>query len=141
MLRREASLFRTRLQARVESLHSLIKKIDPELLSGSTAFFNDLAEDAEFMQSKMENSVGTAGDAMNTYMALKSDQMNNTMERLAVLTMVLTPMGVIVGLFGMNVQVPGQADVNPTYLGFVIICSCMLTMALSCVGIYFKYGF
>jgi Mg2+ and Co2+ transporter CorA len=74
-------------------------------------------------------------------MALKSDQMNNTMERLAVLTMVLTPMGVIVGLFGMNVQVPGQADMNPTYLGFIIICGCMLSMALTCIGIYAKYGF
>ena len=81
------------MTARVEALTTFMRKVGPLgiVAEEHLSYFTDLVDDAQYMESKMAIAVSSAGDAMDVYSALKSDQMNRTMEKLAVVTFIFTP--------------------------------------------------
>ena len=66
--------------------------------------------------------------------------MNQTINRFSAVATIFLPLSVLTGLWGMNVQVPGQYDANITesqIYPFYIIAGCLLLFSIL-LGGYFR---
>jgi Mg2+ and Co2+ transporter CorA len=62
--------------------------------------------------------------------AQSGESMNGVMKKFSAVATIFLPLSTLAGVFGMNVQVPGQNDFEPTYWWFISIVMCMVLAGL-----------
>jgi magnesium transporter len=71
---------------------------------------------------------------------LANNRVNSLLSKLTLLTVIIVPMNVITGLWGMNVHVPGQSA-EGGYVGFICICLVILTWGTLFTFLMWRIGF
>ena len=96
------------------------------MLLGTHHEFNDLYENNERLASLCALYQELAVDLMQSYISLSSHRLNQIIKVLTIVTVVFLPLGLIAGLYGMNVaEIPGGAG----RYGFFLILFAMAILA------------
>lgn len=111
------------------------------LLSGKILILNeddkdlveDLSIDLEQVIARCKSLLRTITNVRDSYRAVMDTRLNETIRLLTVVTLALTIPTMIAGLFGMNVDIPGD-ETSPFAFWAIIIVSIMLSTAF---GYYF----
>jgi len=71
-------------------------------------YFQDLYDDLARLASLAESMRDLARSTIDTYQALINTRLNEVMRMLTVISTIFMPLGFLAGVYGMNVELPGQ---------------------------------
>ena len=112
------------------ALERKTKRFFPEELDD---YFGDLSDQSEKMWDLLENYKELVDGLNEANETLISHQVNNIMKILTIFSVILLPLTLLSGIYGMNIDLP--LDENP--YSFFIVVTIMLTIAV-CMIMYFK---
>jgi len=118
-------------RAVIAQLEHKNKKFLPENLE---VYFDDVVDKIEKIWGNLENLKELAEDLQDTNEVLISHQTNRVIKILTVFSVILLPLTLITGFYGMNVQLP-YADFEKTVLG---IGAAMVILSISML-LFFKW--
>lgn len=133
--RRRLSQFRRRLGPKKEFLQILSYR-DLTLISDPTKLLiRDVYDHVIRMQELIDIVHDTLTTAQSNYIAQVSNRMNQVMKTLSIVATIMMPLGLLAGMFGMNVPVPGQGATDLTWfislsVGMVIVSVIMILFFL-----------
>ena len=108
------------------AMTGLARVSSPSCFLGTRHEFNDLYENNERLASLCALYQELAVDLMQSYISLSSHRLNQIIKVLTIVTVVFLPLGLIAGLYGMNVaEIPGGAG----RYGFFLILFAMAILA------------
>lgn len=90
----------------------------------------DLSIDAEQLIIRCKSMLRTITNVRDSYRALMDTRLNETIRLLTVITVSLTIPTMIAGLYGMNVDIPGDEN-HPGYFFLIILVSLVCAYLLS----------
>jgi magnesium transporter len=91
-----------------------------DLVSPAGAFyFDDLADDVEFLESTVAGVGERANIAFSTYLSVVSIRQNESVKVLSILAFVFLPLTLLVGIYGMNFE--HMPELQTRYGYFVVI--------------------
>lgn len=93
----------------------------------------DLSIDLEQLIVRCKSQLRTITNLRDSYRAVMDSRLNETMRTLTVITVVLTVPTMVAGLFGMNVDLPGEVN-SPLFFWVLILVTFVVSML---VGVYF----
>ncbi len=108
-----------------------IERFLPEELE---LYFDDLVDASERMWDQLDNFKEVVEALEDTNESVISHRQNDVLRILTVFSVVLLPLTLISGIFGMNVLFPGEH----THTAFWVIVGLMVAVIASMVG-FFKY--
>lgn len=73
--------------------------------------------------------------------AQSGESMNVVMKKFSAVATIFLPLSTLAGVFGMNVQVPGQGDIEPTYWWFIGIILCMVVSSVLVLWYFIRNNF
>jgi Mg2+ and Co2+ transporter CorA len=73
--------------------------------------------------------------------AQSGESMNVVMKKFSAVATIFLPLSTLAGIFGMNVQVPGQGDLEPTYWWFIGIIVCMVVSSVLVLWYFVRNDF
>ena len=106
--RRRPSQFRRRLGSKKEFLQVLCYRDLPLISNPTKILMRDVYDHVIRMQELIDMIHDTLTTAQSNYIAQVSNRMNQVMKTLSIVATIMMPLGLLVGMFGMNVPVPGQ---------------------------------
>eukprot|EP00002_Diphylleia_rotans_P030212 TRINITY_DN6197_c0_g1_i4.p1 TRINITY_DN6197_c0_g1~~TRINITY_DN6197_c0_g1_i4.p1 ORF type:complete len:154 (-),score=31.32 TRINITY_DN6197_c0_g1_i4:113-574(-) len=84
----------------------------------------------QFSQESLEMTVGNYLTSVEIDDARSSQKTNYSIQKLTVLSTIMLPLGLITGLFGMNVEVPGAGLDTLRWFGGIILIMIALAVVL-----------
>jgi magnesium transporter len=93
----------------------------------------DLSIDLEQLIARCKSHLRTITNLRDSYRAVMDTRLNETLRALTIITVVLAIPTMIAGLYGMNVDLPGEVDAPSTF--WYIICFSLFVALV--LGIYF----
>lgn len=90
----------------------------------------DLSIDAEQLITRCKSMLRTITNVRDTYRALMDTQLNETIRLLTVITVAMTIPTMVAGLYGMNVDIPGNEH-HPGYFFIITLGSLAVAFLLS----------
>jgi len=130
-IRKEFSINARLTRGNLTVIEQLLKMMDYKL----DVLLKDAHEHMHRALSIAEQAAEQVLNVMQTVQSLLSQHLNDVMRFLAVVTVILTPMGIIAGVFGMNFQ---DMKVLSIPHGFALSLWMMLLLGLS-LGVLFKF--
>ena len=120
--RRNLAKLRRRLLPKREFLQSLSYQ-DQNMISHETQIrLRNVLDHVIRMGELVDMGRDTLAGAQSNYIAQVSNRMNAVMKTLSIVATIMLPMTLVAGLFGMNVQVPGQnLDGQAWFWGLLIV--------------------
>lgn len=97
--------------------------------------FEEIAEEAERFNSLAELYQNVINDLIDGYISLNSHQLNQVMRILTVVTVLFLPLGLLVGVYGMNFE--NMPELKSQY-GYFILLGTMGTIVTSLVFFFHK---
>ena len=98
---------------------SQLKKNERLMTESVGAYMRDVMDDVSSMLERMNVSAEVLNHLDNTYLtrlslevAQSGEVMNDTMKKFSAVATIFLPLSTVAGIFGMNVQVPGQVRSN-----------------------------
>jgi magnesium transporter len=105
-----------------------ITKGDLQLINGDTApFFRDIHDHTSRAEERINNLIDVNMGSLNIYSSSISNGMNQVIKLLTVISTIIMPLTVVVGWFGMNIEMPGTewpigyATVLLLIIGFISV--------------------
>jgi magnesium transporter len=99
-------------------------------------YFDDINDASERVWQMLEGYKETAEALEETNESVLAHRLNDVLRVLTVLTVVLLPLTLITGIFGMNVRVPGEGDIT----AFWILIASMLVLAIGMIAYFRRRG-
>src|SRR5256714_9153025 len=95
-------------------------------------YFDDINDASERVWQMLEGYKETAEALEETNESVLAHRLNDVLRVLTVLTVVFLPLTLITGIFGMNVRVPGEGDIE----AFWIVLASMLVLAIGMIAFF-----
>jgi len=137
--RRMLTLLRTQVRSKREILESLTNRDYPNTTPDIKVYLRDVQDGVLRLDERLSAAKETLTNLHNTYLArisieqaIRANEVNSVMKLFSAVATIFMPLSFIAGLFGMNVQVPGE---HTTHLGwfFGIVGFCALTVIISII--------
>jgi len=109
------------------------KRYIPENLD---IYFDDITDASERIWDMLENYKEVVEGLEDTNESVLTHEANDVLRLLTALSAILLPLTLITGIFGMNVEVPGQGE----FSGFWVVLGVMLTLAAGLAYVFRKRG-
>src|SRR5438067_1933326 len=103
-------------------------------LNAAELYFDDLVDASERIWDQLDNFKEVVEALESTNESVISHRQNDVLRVLTVVSVILLPLTLVTGIFGMNVRFPGWE----TSAGFWTIVGVMLAIAFALVG-FFRY--
>jgi magnesium transporter len=141
--RRKASSLQTTMWQKREVLEEMLK-VDTDL----SQYFLDVYDHVVSMTGRLLVTQDTLNRLDNTYLtrvnlqvAEASEDMNKVMKRLSAIATIFMPLGVLVGLWGTNVNVPGQyKEGDSDYAAFTLITIALIITCGLQLWLFTRFG-
>ena len=104
------------------------KRYIPENLD---IYFDDITDASERIWDMLENYKEVVEGLEDTNESVLTHEANDVLRLLTALSAVILPLTLITGVFGMNVEVPGQGE----FSGFVVVIAVMAAMTALLIGL------
>ena len=104
------------------------------LIEALEVYFGDLVDHIEKIWETLENYKELVEGVHDAHQSLLSNKINNIMRVLTIFSVIILPLALISGIYGMNVALPSER--SP--FAFIIIVVAMFIISI-CMLIYFKY--
>ncbi len=98
-------------------------------------YFDDLADDVEFLESTVAGVGERANIAFSTYLSVVSIRQNESVKVLSILAFVFLPLTLVVGIYGMNFD--HMPELQTRYGYFVVLGIIVAALALMTIWIFF----
>ncbi len=109
------------------------KRYIPEHLD---IYFDDILDASERIWDTLENYKEVAEGLESTNESVLTHEANDVLRLLTALSAILLPLTLITGVFGMNVEVPGEGE----FAGFVVVIATMVLLAAGLAYVFRKRG-
>jgi magnesium transporter len=104
------------------------------LIDELEVYFSDLVDHIEKIWDTLENYKELIEGVHDAHESLLSSKINDIMRILTIFSVVILPLTLISGIYGMNVSLP----IGSTPFAFIIIMAAMIMISIGML-IYFKY--
>jgi magnesium transporter len=125
-----------------EVLNKLARDDYPVIDAKDRIFFRDIYDHLVRLHDINESMRDLVGGAMDTYLSVINNRMNDIMKTLTVITTLFMPLSFVAGFFGMNFFLPAGAQlvniISP--LGFFITLAVMLILPVLMIILLRKKG-
>jgi magnesium transporter len=125
-----------------EVLNKLARDDYPVIDAKDRIFFRDIYDHLVRLHDINESMRDLVGGAMDTYLSVINNRMNDIMKTLTVITTLFMPLSFVAGFFGMNFFLPGGPQlvniISP--LGFFITLAVMLLLPVLMIILLRKKG-
>jgi magnesium transporter len=109
------------------------KRYIPEHLD---IYFDDITDASERIWDMLENYKEVVEGLESTNESVLTHEANDVLRLLTALSAILLPLTLITGVFGMNVEVPGESE----FSGFLVVVGVMLVVAAVLAYVFRKRG-
>ncbi|CAN5398055.1 magnesium/cobalt transporter CorA [soil metagenome] len=134
-LKRELQHLRRIVAHQRETLVRLSRGEFAAIPKDAIPFFRDVYDHFARITDLAEGYRELVTQAMEAYLSVQSNRMNEVMKTLTLISTVMLPITFVAGVYGMNFDlIPGMH--SP--MGFYVCCAVMLAIALAIVG-FFRY--
>lgn len=133
VIRRDIINFRRIIKPQIPVIASLEHKEMPFLQEDLEDYFGDIADHVAKIWDILEDYKEVVEGLADTNDSLTSYRLNEVMKTLTTISVIILPMTLVSGIYGMNIPLPVQED--PT--AFAIIMGVMLFIAVAMLG-YFR---
>lgn len=117
-----------------EALNKLARGDFPQVDAEARAFFRDVYDHLVRLNDIIESMRDLVSGAMDTYLSVTNNRMNEIMKTLTIITTFFMPLSFIAAFFGMNFFLPRPEDTAWINIPFLVLTLCM--MLLAPVGMY-----
>jgi magnesium transporter len=133
-VKQEIISFRKIIKPQRPALRLLERRIERFLPEELELYFDDIVDAAERIWDNLDNYKEVVEALEDTNESLISHRQNDVLRILTVFSVILLPLTLISGIFGMNVLFPGES----THEAFWIVVGLMVAVIIGMVG-FFKY--
>jgi magnesium transporter len=117
-----------------EMVNKLARDVYPVLDVGDRIYFRDIYDHLVRSYEINEGMRDQATGALETYLSVINNRMNDVMKTLTIITTLFMPLSFLVGFFGMNFFQP--VDPSPAWTGRTALVLALAVMVLSPLGMY-----
>ena len=114
------------------TLRALERRIDKFLPEELDIYFDDIVDAAERIWDQLDNYKEVVDGLESTNESVISHRQNDVLRVLTIFSVIVLPLTLISGIFGMNVQFPGEG----THLAFWVVIGLMLTTIAGMFGFF-----
>ena len=132
LIRRDVIAFRRVIKPLVPVIASLERKHRPVFGEDMEEYFGDLADHLSKIWDTLEDFKEVIEGLSDTINSLTSNRINEIIKVLTLISVILLPLTLISGIFGMNIDLP--ADENP--YAFEIVLGIMFLVILAMVAVF-----
>jgi magnesium transporter len=129
IIRRDIIALRRIIKPQISVVSNLEKKDRPFIREGMEVYFGDIADGYSRAWDELEDHHEVIESLSATSDSITSYRINETMRTLTVISLVLLPLSLLAGIYGMNVQLP--FDENP--YAFYGLAALMVAMIVGLV--------
>ncbi|MBN1438333.1 MAG: magnesium/cobalt transporter CorA [Anaerolineales bacterium] len=125
-----------------EVLNKLARDDYPVIDAKDRIFFRDVYDHLVRLHDINESMRDLVGGALDTYLSVINNRMNDIMKTLTVITTLFMPMSFVAGFFGMNFFLPAGPQLGSIIspLGFLITLAVMLALPILMILLLRKNG-
>ncbi|HKP18715.1 MAG TPA: magnesium/cobalt transporter CorA [Gaiellaceae bacterium] len=133
-VKQEIISYRKIIKPERSTLRVLEGRVERYLPEDLELYFDDIVDAAERIWDLLDNYKEVVEALEDTNESVISHRQNDVLRVLTVFSVILLPLTVITGIFGMNVKFPGEAQP----IGFWTVIGVMAVIVISLVG-FFRY--
>src|ERR671923_2419155 len=131
-VKQEIISYRKIVKPQRPALRLLERHIERFLPENLELYFDDLVDASERIWDLLDNYKEVVEALESTNESVISHRQNDVLRILTVFSVILLPLTLITGLFGMNVDYPGEG----TFLGFWVILAALVVTAAATLGFF-----
>ncbi len=136
MIRRDVINFRRIIKPQIPVIASLEHKKTPLLQEDLEDYFGDIADHVAKIWDILEDYKEVIEGLADTNDSLTSNRINEVMKILTTISVIMLPLTLVSGIYGMNIQLPGQE--HP--LSFLMVIGIMLAIAVGMLTYFRRRG-
>jgi magnesium transporter len=136
VVRRDIISFRRIIKPLIPVVNSLERKNRPFLHEDMEEYFGDVADALSRIWDTLEEFKEVIEGLSDTISTLTNNRINDIIKVLTIISVILLPLTLISGIFGMNVKLPGGWEDQP--YAFAVIMGSMLVVMIVML-IYFRW--
>jgi magnesium transporter len=136
IVRRDIISFRRIVKPLIPVVNSLERKNRPFLRGDMEEYFGDVADGLSRIWDTLEEFKEVIEGLSDTISTLTNNRINEIIKVLTIISVILLPLTLITGLFGMNVDFPGGWEHEP--YAFELILGSMLVVMIAMLA-YFRW--
>ena len=136
MIRRDVINFRRIIKPQIPVIASLEHKEMPFLQEELEAYFGDMADHVAKIWDILEDYKEVIEGLADTNDSLTSYRLNEVMKILTTISVIMLPLTLVSGIYGMNIPLPVQE--HP--LAFAIIMGIMMAIAVGMLAYFRRRG-
>lgn len=141
--RKTITELRTTLLSKKEIILSLIGETPINFVSVQMrAYLRDVHDHVILLQQKLELAAETLNTLQGVHLGMVSlevavgaNEMNHIIKRFSAVATIVLPLTLVAGLFGMNVEVPGQFA-EPLWLWFYVIVGAFALISIAMIMLF-----
>jgi magnesium transporter len=134
-IRRDVIALRRIIKPQIAVVSNLERKDRPFIREGMEVYFGDIVDGFSRAWDELEDHREVIEGLSATSESITSYRINETMRALTVISVVLLPLSVLAGIYGMNVQLPFAFDAQNPYT-FWGILGAMLAMVVGLLAFF-----
>jgi magnesium transporter len=131
-VKQEIISYRKIIKPERATLRSLERHVERFLPENLELYFDDIIDAAERIWDLLDNNKEVVDGLESTNESVISHRQNNVLRVLTVIATIMLPLTLVTGIFGMNVKVPGEGDIQ----AFWTIVGLMFVIALGMLGFF-----
>jgi len=134
-IRRDVIALRRIIKPQIAVVSNLERKDRPFIREGMDVYFGDIVDGFSRAWDELEDHREVIESLSATSESITSYRINETMRALTVISVLLLPLSVIAGIYGMNVRLPFATDMQNPWTFFGIL-GVMLVMVLGLLSFF-----
>lgn len=134
IVRRDIISFRRIVKPLIPVVNSLERKHRPFLHEDMEEYFGDVADGLSRIWDTLEEFKEVIEGLSDTVSTLTNNRINDIIKVLTIISVILLPLTLISGIFGMNVDLPGALENNP--LAFELILGAMVVVMAAMLAFF-----
>ena len=134
-IRRDVIALRRIIKPQIAVVTNLERKDRPFIREGMDVYFGDIVDGVSRAWDELEDHREVIESLSATSESITSYRINETMRALTVISVLLLPLSVVAGIYGMNIWLPFASDMQSPWTFFGIL-GVMLAMVLGLLGFF-----
>jgi magnesium transporter len=131
-VKQEIISYRKVIKPERSTLRALERRIANSLPEELDLYFNDIVDAAERIWDQLDNYKEVVDGLESTNESVISHRQNDVLRLLTIFSVIMLPLTLISGIFGMNVQFPGEGS----HLAFWIVIVLMVSTIVGMLGFF-----
>jgi magnesium transporter len=131
-VKQEIISYRKVIKPERSTLRVLERRVDKFLPEELELYFDDIVDAAERIWDQLDNYKEVVDGLESTNESVISHRQNDVLRLLTIFSVVLLPLTLISGIFGMNVSFPGEGTVT----AFWVVVALMLVTIIGMLGFF-----